>query len=1228
MAVEIQTLTGKVTLEDIYTQVLDKVNKSVLDSVRTMGQLDESVKKTGKSLEQPTTAAQFFSKTFNEGLKELNHSSDAAKEHLEQFKEAAESPIGAAKQLVSWFADAVPGALGLTVAAFAAVAVAEFAVAEKFFSFVESAASVGEQLEHFSKKAGVSAEKASELAFAGKALGKDMGAVGDAMFKLNIRVSEGSEDVQKALKDFGLNWKSFADLKPDEQLVSISNAFRALPEDADKGVIAFKLLSRQGKDMLPFLLEPIDELMKKTRSLGMVWGEEEVKQAQDFEIAMNSLKAEFEGLGTTIGRDLLPDFLKLVKMLENSTIIMKGLPAAAHLAAGVFDEVFHVSETVAALTVLEALATKLGLIESPAQRAAAAMDDLAKSMKPVATHASAASESTGRLTDEQKLAKLTAELQENSTYKLSKSVADYVNKALKAGQTTEQISKSLTEQHVVGQEASLSIQELGKSFEKTKSQTEQHAEALKKAQEHMTGASSDVGNLSGYLQAQIEYWHRLGVSAEDIAVHFGVSSAAVSDYIGGLERGEKAAQDWINLHKEMEKATREALAKQTKAVEQAAEAEAHARADQQMTQFKMMKDYSDRLGDLSRSATEINLRNIEKERQAALDAAAGRFGKEGALYDAAAAKINAFYDHQKEKALGTYDTIVERMREAGIQTAVVMQKEAADATRDYEQMKASGLFTAGALQIAWKRMVDANLAVQGIWTQRFVSWIESIPQLLEQALTGGGGLAGFAKALTAEIGGGIGKGLFEEGGLFAGFAKSLQSGTGALSGIFGSTFSKALGFALPGIGAALGSMLGPLVGKIFGMFGENVGHKTAKDLAAGMGGFDEVRKKLNDLGEEGNQLWINFTQRARSADAAKKAWDDITAALDRYNQKQKEVITTSNTQLQGLIQTSAVWKQLPANIQAYIDPLEKAGLLTEANATALRGFGAFGDDAFNRLKSEAESFGVSLDALGPKFKQEGLNKSAKGIINFFDEAIEQGGNYGQLLNGLKEEISGVAQNSIKFGTEIPENMKPWIADLIASGDLLDENGNKITDMNGMTFGAPIKAGLDDVVSKLQELIDIFTKQIPQAVDTVGSSLKNNVVAFDDWRRKAKEATDDVYDGVTAVAVGHSPGGVKQITHELGVASKASSHFARIASANMGKAEDSIDSMYGAFDPMRGKLLDFSAKADINRAVTDATDQGTLDSGDQTTIINLDGEVLTKVVTKRMRKFVGNARATG
>jgi hypothetical protein len=90
-----------------------------------------------------------------------------------------------------------------------------------------------------------------------------------------------------------------------------------------------------------------------------------------------------------------------------------------------------------------------------------------------------------------------------------------------------------------------------------------------------------------------------------------------------------------------------------------------------------------------------------------------------------------------------------------------------------------------------------------------------------------------------------------------------------------------------------------------------------------------------------------------------------------------------------------------------------------------------------------------------------------------------------LLVSMKDEISALVQESIRVGTEIPAQFKPLIEELIRTGQLLDENGEAITDIGQLQFGAPLVSEVDKIIAKIDELIQALTTGLVGAFDAVG-----------------------------------------------------------------------------------------------------------------------------------------------
>jgi hypothetical protein len=107
----------------------------------------------------------------------------------------------------------------------------------------------------------------------------------------------------------------------------------------------------------------------------------------------------------------------------------------------------------------------------------------------------------------------------------------------------------------------------------------------------------------------------------------------------------------------------------------------------------------------------------------------------------------------------------------------------------------------------------------------------------------------------------------------------------------GGLFGGALNSILPGIGALAGPLLEKLFGGISGLFNRDQGRDKVEDFAGMFGGFDNLHQRLNELGADGERLWISLTQGVgrNNPQQAQAAIDAVTAALQRQQQKHVDV---------------------------------------------------------------------------------------------------------------------------------------------------------------------------------------------------------------------------------------------------------------------------------------------------------------------------------------------------
>lgn len=242
-------------------------------------------------------------------------------------------------------------------------------------------------------------------------------------------------------------------------------------------------------------------------------------------------------------------------------------------------------------------------------------------------------------------------------------------------------------------------------------------------------------------------------------------------------------------------------------------------------------------------------------------------------------------------------------------------------------------------------------------------------------------------------------------------------------------------------GALNGAMQGAGMGAMFGPWGMAIGGGLG--LLGGLFGGGRAQRNQRNA-ELGEMARIHGTEEFK---ALQKEAERFGVTLDK--------VAGARNMREFQAATEEATKKLSemADVQAEIDRLTEASTVT-----------------FDKMNAVVQEFGLDVSKIGPAFQQAKIDKEAQRIIDAMALMEKGGADMNGVLEGMQDEISKVVQDSLKFGTTIPENMKPWIQKLKDSGKLVDENGNKIEDISGLKFGAPMASEMDKVVKKLDELI--------------------------------------------------------------------------------------------------------------------------------------------------------------
>jgi hypothetical protein len=294
------------------------------------------------------------------------------------------------------------------------------------------------------------------------------------------------------------------------------------------------------------------------------------------------------------------------------------------------------------------------------------------------------------------------------------------------------------------------------------------------------------------------------------------------------------------------------------------------------------------------------------------------------------------------------------------------------------------------------------------------------------------------------------------GGMFGGAAGGLKSITGLLG-----SFAPFLG--------PIAGIAGGLIGKLFGGEGRQV-KKDRSSFISDFGGMDALQKAADTAGFSLDKLLS--TKKTKEFESEIKK---LEKAMGDFDAKVNE----ANTEL----------GQMESTLASTVRAGEELGYTFDEN-------GELVSVSFKKMQEAAAKYGMDLNTLGPAFQQQRLHEMAGEIINDFTLLSKGGTDTGTILAGMAPQINAVVNESMQFGTTIPENMKPWIENLMAANKLTDANGVAITDLSAIKFGEPIASEFSMIQDSLKELIDKIGELVDRIADmgtTVDSATRDRTI---------------------------------------------------------------------------------------------------------------------------------------
>lgn len=200
------------------------------------------------------------------------------------------------------------GKISLTTLSMGAMVGVAAAVGFALVEIGEHAVDAGHDLLEFSYKTGSTVEAASALDYAAKIADSSLDQLGNTVFMMQKRMAENPDDFEKGLERIGLSIKDLEGLDPVDQFLKIASAFRENTTESNRAATAFELFSRQGRDITPLMMKPLQELTDKARELGHVMSTEDARAAEELHEKWNTLKADASWMATGAGLGVIHFF--------------------------------------------------------------------------------------------------------------------------------------------------------------------------------------------------------------------------------------------------------------------------------------------------------------------------------------------------------------------------------------------------------------------------------------------------------------------------------------------------------------------------------------------------------------------------------------------------------------------------------------------------------------------------------------------------------------------------------------------------------------------------------------------------------------------------------------------------------------------------------------------------------------------------------------------------------
>jgi hypothetical protein len=203
-------------------------------------------------------------------------------------------------KLLSGFAQPVLGASKLMAGGFAMAGAAAIAATKSFANYADT-------ISDMSARTGVSVTALSELGYAAKMSGAELGSLEPAIRTMQKGLASGSS--APILEKLGLDRASLLAMNPEEQFLAIADKIGGIADPTQKAAAAMQLFGKSGTQLLGMMdggAAGIAAMRQEARDLGISLDSEAAAKAGAFNDALDKVMIAGQGVANILGAAIAP----------------------------------------------------------------------------------------------------------------------------------------------------------------------------------------------------------------------------------------------------------------------------------------------------------------------------------------------------------------------------------------------------------------------------------------------------------------------------------------------------------------------------------------------------------------------------------------------------------------------------------------------------------------------------------------------------------------------------------------------------------------------------------------------------------------------------------------------------------------------------------------------------------------------------------------------------------